>query len=675
MRYVKKIMSTLKNHTEVTDLGPKTLILGPNKAGKSAIVNALEFVLTATVSDVVGRPLVKEMNRLLSLARDGASIYASASLDDDSIVTCATKGKKAIWEAQPGCYNPSTVFPLRSVREALAGNTETTRRFFIRFVAGGVTDEDVINEIPKPLHKRYQQALAATPKAAAVDALLSAMTTAKERHAAVKAEIATRKDIMAEAGQGLAPPPSEQQLAMAVAKELQIAQDIRQMEHDLAMEQGREEQRAQFVKLKSQREEIEQAMTDVATRLADARENWPAQPGANDDLRLHHLAVLQFAQAKSLDTCPTCKRPVEEAQILWDTRVETVDRAAVEAKDRVEAYEKHQALVNDLEIEWGTLQHDHDKIEGLREGNGQMSVPIDMVEFEQKYDKLKLDLEAARNTLRSMEQAQAAWDPIKRARDSAAEKEVELDEWRRLIDALKTATSRLLDKAKDAFVARVQAFMPKGDVFGLVLRDDDREVCQYGFLRDGRLYEAASGVEWAYVTAAIAAASIPPAEKDKLHVIVFEDRAWDIDTLGAVCDALAKVEAQVIIATTPPMDWQGGAPDDWTLVDLTGDEKPRNVIERVLAHEQPNGPHGLEDHERDRIEVERLGKLVESLSDEIKGLKEERRKAGAVEEVLDPVQKTWTEVPAPPEKVRKPRVKKEKPPAPVVDPGMPPELE
>jgi hypothetical protein len=162
MKFVREVESSIKNHSGATLLGPKTLIVAGNKEGKSAIVNAIEVALTGTASDVVGRALVKETNRLLSLSRED-SLFAKVSVSDtaaeslNEVIEWRTKGKKGGFVAQPGgIYNPSTVFPLRVVREALAGAVESTRKFFIGFVAGGVTDEDVLKEIPKPHHAAFQ---------------------------------------------------------------------------------------------------------------------------------------------------------------------------------------------------------------------------------------------------------------------------------------------------------------------------------------------------------------------------------------------------------------------------------------------------------------------------------------------------------------------------------------
>lgn len=703
MLFVKEISSTLKNHTEKTVLGPKTLIIGPNRAGKSAIVNALELALTGTVSDLVGRPLVKEVNRLLSLARGEAGIMARALIGDDSdtnlgrlqTVEVMSKGKKMVWTSQPSCYNPVSVFPLRQVREALAGNPETTRRFFIQFVAGAVTDEDVRNEIPGPLQAKYQQALASTPKAAPVDALLSALSTTKERIAAINADLKARAAIVAEAGAGLAAPPSHLALAAAQAKVDKLQDQCRDLEADLVREESRENIRQQFVALRSRREEIEHALDEQRAALAEASKNWPAPPNEADTIRPMHLALLKFAQKRNETKCPTCQQAlgangITEFGAFWSARVAKVEAAGMAAAEKLRVFEQHKALVADLQNEIDVLGVDHAKVESQLEALGVMPEPLNMGDFEQGYGQMKADLEAARNEVRKLEQAKASWEPIKRARDGSVEKEAEKAEWARLADAISSAIGGLLDKARDAFVARVQAFLPKGDVFGLTLRDEDHEVCQYGLVREGRLQEALSGVEWAYVTAAIAAAAIPDAERDRLHVVVYEDRAWDVDTLFAVCDAMAKLNAQVIIATTPPAAWNGHAPAGWALVDLSDSDvitHKASATPRPLRHEQPGGPHGLEDDERNRIEVERLAKENERLADEIKQMKEEGLRAGTMVKELDVATGEWRMRPAAPITPLKPadpavseaaprrgRPRKEKA-APMPRPDLPPELE
>ena len=94
--YIKKVTGSIKGGVDA-DLTEKTLIIGSNGAGKSAIVNAVELALVGGASDIEGRAWVQDVKRLKRL---GEFVNVQATLDDET--ACTFKIKKSKAEHQNG---------------------------------------------------------------------------------------------------------------------------------------------------------------------------------------------------------------------------------------------------------------------------------------------------------------------------------------------------------------------------------------------------------------------------------------------------------------------------------------------------------------------------------------------------------------------------------------------
>jgi hypothetical protein len=118
--------------------------------------------------------------------------------DDGSTARCETKGKKVTAPAYP------TAFPLRDVREALAGSTETVRKFFLRMAAGGVTRQDVEVRIPAPYRDLFAQCISATPiTTPPADLILYALERSKSRARELNAEAKASAAVVSETTAGI----------------------------------------------------------------------------------------------------------------------------------------------------------------------------------------------------------------------------------------------------------------------------------------------------------------------------------------------------------------------------------------------------------------------------------------------------------------------------------------
>ena len=173
-------------------------------------------------------------------------------------------------------------------------------------------------------------------------------------------------------------------------------------------------------------------------------------------------------------------------------------------------------------------------------------------------------LTQAEATLRTMQQAQGRADEVERAKAAAEAAKERADRMGDLNTVCTDLVDDLVKDGRDGFIARVQQYLPDGDTFDLVLRQNKRDVCMFGLVRDGTLHTALSGAEWARLTLALGAACIPE-DDDVLAILTPEERAYDGVTLAAVMRALAKAPGQVIL--TSPIKPRGRTPAGWTVLD------------------------------------------------------------------------------------------------------------
>jgi hypothetical protein len=173
--------------------------------------------------------------------------------------------------------------------------------------------------------------------------------------------------------------------------------------------------------------------------------------------------------------------------------------------------------------------------------------------------------------LRTANEANAAiqrvaegWKSVRSLKQEEREAKKAIETLEELIEGCKSAVDGILKSATAAFIAKVQSFLPATDAFDLVLTDGERDVCRFGFVRNGNLHTALSGAEWARLTLALACAASDEAP-DVLRVFVPEDRAFDAATLRDVLLALSNAPGQVIIATT--IKPAGRLPKGWTLIE------------------------------------------------------------------------------------------------------------
>ncbi len=519
--YIKKVTGSIKGGVDA-DLTEKTLIIGSNGAGKSAIVNAVELALVGGASDIEGRAWVQDVKRLKRL---GEFVNVQATLDDET--ACTFKIKKSKAEHQNG-VNGS--LPYREVREALTGSASKAYKYLLNQCAQGLTLDEVKARIPSDLQGLYMSV--AGYGNSAVEGLLEAQEVAAKNARDTAKEAKGAKEAANLAGQGLGPLVMESQL-----KEAKIILDATR----------------QYINEKGIRVKIEQytnELVEIAARQ-EVLEGWirngqRAEAGAIPDARERVDAlrkVIGYHLEKSSPTCGVCggsfdATVAKQSMIQLDAWLQKL--AGARANMQTELYQ------NELR----SLKLHREHIEKF------------FLEQNLRTDTVSdpgVTLEEAENTYRDVTERLGAHAHHQKLQGHVDALQKRSTSWKALADLLNTLVGDFVDAGMAKFMARVQGFLADTDVFGIKLTKSD---CQVGFIRDGVLTSALSGAEWARLLTAIACACAA----DGVPVVIPEERMWDRETLATTMRALTSAPCQIILTSTEKP--KGKLPAGWSLVEV-----------------------------------------------------------------------------------------------------------
>jgi hypothetical protein len=544
---VERVESSIKGGVKAK-LSQKTLVLGRNGIGKSAILNTVELAGTGRASDVAGRAVLARDADLFMLASPGSDhVSARAHLSEGAGM--------AAWELRKGHRSkrtgPEIVFPLREVQEALLGSAETARKWVLQH-GTPFAWADVTFMVPTSLHARLAS-LGRGPDPAA------SLTTALEKaRAELRSCTATAKSL-----RSLSPPsqPPPEPQAIAELEGVISAWQARGNAGDpgdsalQVLKDALETRRAQVSSLQGRVNALQAELAQLP------------KPQGNVDVLRSAIVVVETIAGGHFARCPICEGKVDLEQMK---KKAITGKAKV--KELVEQAEKWNRTVKFHESALSELQsarRDLDKLatEFARAQKAQDSRdrPIPA-----------MNLEDARNRLHSLMALRAGWEASQRGEERALAAERDGTEWAQLAEALAKALGVLVERAREGFVAKVQRYLPSSDLFGVELLDGEREILRVGLLREGKdgarvLHAALSGAEWARVTAALALAVAPTVGA---CVVCPEERAFDPDTLTAVLEAFGGAVDDIMRASEPPQvivtspNPPRTVPQGWTVVQL-----------------------------------------------------------------------------------------------------------
>lgn len=534
--YVTHVESNIQGGTNV-DLGQKTLIVGPNRIGKSTIVRAIELALSGKASDVAGRETLALDADLFTLApADVAMAHAITTLSNDTDAWWKlAHGKKA---QRSG---PSAIFPMRDVKTAILGSAETARKFFLS-VASRVSWEEVLAEIPPQFHNRLSSYKSPDGAAGLLAAIDGTKKRARDLTATAKAQRATASAL----SQGLPPPPTATEVERAKAASEGAVRAV-QIQAATA--------RLQAIKTKGEgiANRLE-ALAPVGDSLNAKLAALPASQPLPAVVE-HAIAVGEYLTQHDADACPICGAATSKSKIVFSTRVE---KAKAKVADALRLAAERRLIEDEIDRVNSEITRLMDA------GNRLVAERKTLIEIVGTKTEIPA-VDAKR--FAELVAIGAKWESVRIAEGKAIEAETDATIMSQLPAVCTAALARILDKTRTAFEARVQKFLPDSMRFGMELRDGDREVCRIGLRVEAGLRTALSGAEWATVTAALAqaVAEASPAVGHGPVIVVPEDRDFDPNTLADVMEKFGAFDGQVIMTTTKhPARVVAG----WTVIDL-----------------------------------------------------------------------------------------------------------
>ncbi len=558
MYYVTHIHSNIKGGVNV-NLGEKTLLVGPNGQGKSAIVNAVELALGGSASDIVGRAEVKREADLLALT-DDERVHAAALLSN---------GQSCVWEAQSNgkggakratheCPVPAT-FPVREVRAALGGSNETVRSWLLSHVVSDLSREDVIAWFTEEEASTYER-LASAQDGPEIDTLLSVLSRAGKESRSKKRDVKAARALLDKLGSGLDPEPTSADLD----KGKQDASDALSGYESALRASGKAAALQGVGDLKLEAERLVSVFERTRVEYEQAGASAPAGTTL-DDLELEatvsgRLGHLCRAHAVHQDVgstdCLVCGSKGPFDHYALEAQKEETNAALA---TRAGWWEAHQRLGGEAKAaEAAAVQAVQSFQDAQESALGIKESGVSVGEAKAEWERLHIRQVA-------LEAASSQWAGLRGQKDEIRQLQADTADLGALLEAGQQAVNRLLKTAVVRFEKRVQAHLPPTDVFALVLEEDGREVCRFGFRRDSALHTALSGAEWARLTLAMACAVSDGSVA--LRVFTPEERAFDPATLREVMAALSDAPGQVLL--TSPIKHKGRLPRGWTVVDLT----------------------------------------------------------------------------------------------------------
>lgn len=208
--YIETLTTNAKSPTgqpQTWTLGPKTLIVGPNEAGKSAIAQSAQMIAEGGAAGLLLRKgLVKLPIQLLTMAPNGEALTVAARLNT---------GEEIRWSAEPGkkpsvTGNQNIGVGIESVRAAFSGSPDTARRFLAETIPlNAISLADLRKMIPEPFHSKFEQLTSHLSGMIGFEGLFNLVEEANAQKKAAKATVDKAEAATTALGVGIVPGSSD----------------------------------------------------------------------------------------------------------------------------------------------------------------------------------------------------------------------------------------------------------------------------------------------------------------------------------------------------------------------------------------------------------------------------------------------------------------------------------
>ena len=534
--FVANLTSNLKTadgRPRSVTLGSKTLIVGPNGSGKSSIQQSLQLALLGSADDLVGRDEVRDNSLLMSMvSAERLAIHAKLSSGEDYTFIAKDSGKPS------HDAGVEAKLPLHEIREVLAGSAATARKALLGWAAKTVTAGDVAEAVPAIYKAKYQDISASVGRGKGpVDALLATLEYVGKRQRDAAKEASGAEALLTGMAHDIEAAPTEDDINEAQRAYAGVQRKL------IAVRGAHQHQSRVLGQIQGIRTQLSKVDPPSAPQVSDT------------DRRFYEGMATAggIAVEKGLSSCPLCSSAVGAAHLKACTDFYVTEVKAMSIPDYGPRINR-PFLQSQLELLANELS----------------GIDADMLAMDPAV--LEAESNAAQESYLSLRNTADRWANLAKARDTVAEMTVESETYKGMKKELEGVVAGLLKRVSDAFVARVQGYLPKGWTFGMQLEDGGKEVCRLGLVQGKRLRSALSGAEWATVTGALAMAVSADVPADRPVLVMPEDRGWDATTLSKVLATWTDFDGQVVIGTpTKPKK----VPAGWTVIDLgQAEEEP-----------------------------------------------------------------------------------------------------
>ena len=537
--YVSKVRSNVKCGA-FAELGPKTLIIGDNGTGKTAILNAIELALLGGASDVEGRDWTKGTTNsaLVDALSDGVGLHSTVvlSTDETASYACAA-GKRPDWQGP----RVSVAMPFQELRAKLTASPDAARDFLMGAAIGAVADTDVQAQMSTAewdLFLRTWQASGAQNIGSALPVIEKAQRSLSRK---LTSEIKGAETVITSVGGSLGAPATEAQIESARTAANNAHGYLRQLETAAAqvVEPESAEIRDQRVAYTQHLAQTQAAISQLDALMVDAR--------ANVDLANHprlqtYKAFVELHRDVNTEQCGLCNNHVPRAHLdtLSTQLGAMLADPATQWKDvSGQVFDLVALRKGHLDTRWQLMQWLDANPE--RHGTqGDKPTAVDLA-------TARKDEASYRGAYEAYVAGNAAWERVKVARETIDRQRAEQVEADQLANACKRVSVVLVQQALVAFVDSVNAYMPGALQYGI---EYDGKRFRHG-LRDvdtNRLHSAMSGAQEAATLTAIGCALA--GDQGGLTVLVPAERQWSPESLTDSLRAVEKAPCQVIVLST-----------------------------------------------------------------------------------------------------------------------------
>ena len=535
--HIHAVTSNLKSpdgQSWTANLAQRTLIVGSNASHKSSILQAIELALTGAVDDVVWRSVVRDA-ALLGTMAPGDVLESKVELSNGAVHQFRIESGKR----PPGANFNDGVLPIRQVREAVAGSPATARKIFLPWLAGDLTDADLLAHIPAALHNKFKDLLQHMSQGKSkTEALLAIEEYAGKQQRSASKEGKGAQAVIDELTSQMDEAPSDEALAAA---EVRL--------HDL---------------LSRKAPEIQTSPATLQAQLVTAQATMDAASADIETLEFDRNAslILLAAKGHKLEQCPVCSSHVGAEHINTCANHYTLQL--------VESVRICGSSYDEAQEALALAKHQYSLAEAALAGTPQTSVGVSPEEIQAaqaEYDDLKT--------------AQVNWQTLTAAKRKVEQYEEDAQTYKQLRAACADVIAAIVTDRSPAFCNRVSSFLPKGWEFRLTDKD-----FRPGLRRNNVIHSALCGAEGAAVITAVAMATAASRPKAEPVVLIPEDRAFDPRTLASVMRGYNKFDGQVIMAST--VRPRGRPSKYWVIIDLDSSPLSSEASEvPVLPEREP----------------------------------------------------------------------------------------